>query len=115
MIDFLKVGPVVYTVKEVSDLHSIEDDGKKQLLNGRIRYADSEIQISTDQSTQRKLITLWHEAIHGIIDTAGYEYHDEQQICALGFGLVQLIRDNPSLTQLTVGETAHGNQPAATD
>jgi len=115
MIDHLKIGPVNYQVQEVNDLHDTTEDGKKRWLHGHIRYADSVIDIGADQSGDRKVITIWHEAIHGILDNAGHDGHPEALVIALGFGLVQLIRDNPALVQLTVGESTlaksvNGNQ-----
>lgn len=101
MIDKLVIGPVTYRVKELDDLHSVDDDGKKKWLHGHIVYADGEIRVANDQAADRKVITVWHEAMHGILDNAGFTEHPEAAIIALGFGLVQLIRDNPQLVAMT--------------
>jgi hypothetical protein len=101
-IDSIKIGPVTYAVTEVEDLHTHDDDGKRQWLHGEIRWANADIRVCAHQAHDRVVTTLWHEAVHGILEAAGQE-HDESAVTALGFGLVQLVRDNPALIALTVG------------
>lgn len=89
----VKIGGVDYIVEYVPDLR----DGD-QGLNGWIRYNDCKIQIDADLSDQRKRIVLWHEIVHGLLENAGAESeHDEKIVVALGYGLVQVLRDNPQL------------------
>lgn len=46
------------------------------------------------------LRVILHEAIHGILDNAGVNDHDERSIDAISSGLVQIFRDNPWLVAL---------------
>lgn len=106
MIPSIRIGPVEYQVREVDDLHFVNDEGRKASLHGDIRWGESDIRVSNDNSEQVKICTLWHEAVHGILHNAGQE-HMEEVVIALGYGLVQLIRDNPALIEYTL----NGNQP----
>lgn len=108
MIDHLQIGPLRYAIREVQDLHDIGNKGKKQWLYGQIRWRELVIQLEANQADDRKVATLWHEALHGIVDATGHE-HDEHVIDALAFGLVQLIRDNPGLIAMTVAKPDEDN------
>ena len=98
----LKIGPMRYDVTEKQDLHTVDEQGVKRFLHGHIVYDALEIRVNADQAAERKIVTLWHEAIHGLCANAGIDDEDEQVVIALGFGLVQLVRDNPELVRLTV-------------
>lgn len=102
MIDAIKIGPIRYTVKMVDDLHRIDGDGRKQWLDGQITYSDTLINVAKDQSDDMKIAVMWHEALHGVLHQAGHGNHDEALIIALGYGIIQLIRDNPELVDLTL-------------
>jgi hypothetical protein len=102
MIDTLKIGAVKYTVKERDDLHTTSDDGRKLALHGHIVWASAEIRIASDQTDDMKVCTLWHEALHGILQNAGQDDHPEALIIALGYGIVALLRENPQLAELTI-------------
>jgi len=102
--DSVKIGPVAYTVKEVDDLHDVNDEGRKRWLHGQILWTSAAIQIERDQADDVKVTTLVHEALHGILNTAGQNDHPEEMIIALGYGIVQLLRDNPALVKAIVGE-----------
>lgn len=101
MIDVIRIGAIDYKVTEREDLHYVNDDGKKCALHGDIRWGAAEIRVATEQNEQVKIATLWHEAVHGILNNAGIDDHPEQIVMALGYGLVQLVRDNPELIKLT--------------
>jgi predicted heme/steroid binding protein len=107
MIPSVKIGPVNYTVREMNDLHTVNDDGKKLELHGHILWSEAEIRVANDQVDDVKVATIWHEAVHGLLHNAGQDDHPESMVIALGYGLVQLIRDNPQLIELTV----NGIQP----
>ena len=100
----IKIGPVGYKVIEKDDLHFVDGDGKKSGLHGHILWSEAEIRVAGDQSEQVKVVTVWHEVIHGILNNAGINDHPEQVVLALGFGIVQLIRDNPDLIRATICE-----------
>lgn len=101
MLKSIKIGPITYQVQEVKDLHTHEGDTRKY-LHGEIKWADATIRVEIDQADDRKVVTLWHEAIHGILENAGQDDHPENLVIALGFGVVQLMRDNPELVRLTM-------------
>lgn len=99
----LKIGPITYEVREIGDLHSIVE-GQRQWLHGAIVWKAAEIHIAHDQVDEVKVTSLMHEALHGILNNAGQNDQPEEMILALGYGVVQLLRDNPALVSLIVGE-----------
>lgn len=98
----IQIGCVTYTVKQLDDLHKVDTDGVKKWLHGHILLADAEIRVANDQSDDIKLVTVWHEILHGILNNAGQDEQPEALMEALSFGLVKLIQDNPKLIKATV-------------
>lgn len=94
----------------LDDLHKVDGDGVKKWLHGHILLADAEIRIANDQSEDVKLVTMWHEILHGILNNAGQSDQPEALIEAISFGIVQLIRDNPKLIKATVKGAHDGNE-----
>jgi hypothetical protein len=92
MPEQVRIGPIVYTVCEESELASASGT-----LYGDINYGKCRIRIDADLDPQIKRITLWHEVLHGILNTAAISDHDEQIIDALAHGIVQALHDNPEL------------------
>lgn len=94
--EHIKIGPITYTIRFVNDLR----DGD-QKLNGWIRYNSAEVLLDGELSGQKALSTIWHEAIHGILEQRGHNELnsslDDGLITALTYGSIQLIRDNPWL------------------
>lgn len=95
----IKIGQVQYTIR------LMEADG-----NFGIHYY-TKARISLDDEMVEEVIpfTLWHEVIHALLHQAGYrkttlsnEERDllEKIIIALPFGIVQVLRDNPSMRDL---------------
>lgn len=104
--DKVQIGPISYAVKEKTDLHRVNGDGQKVWLHGHVVYGDAEIRVAYDQDEQVKIAVLWHEALHAMLYAAGLDDSEfESHIRALGYGLVQLVRDNPALVQATIGES----------
>lgn len=101
----IKIGAVNYAVSEERDLHTFDNEWKKEFLNGQIVYSDATLKVKSDLSHDVKVCALWHELIHGILNNAGQIEHTEEHVIALGYGLVQVIRDNPELVKYTLGET----------
>ena len=101
MIDSVKIGLVTYTVEEKADLYQLTD-GRKEALHGEIWHAEAAINLEANQNVDVKLVTLWHEILHGILHSAGHENHPEPTIIALSYGLVQILRDNPKLIEQTM-------------
>lgn len=91
----IKIGGTVYPVIDKEDLH----DNHKELY-GWIKFNTMEILIDTDLGPQARYTVLWHEIVHGVLQHAGIEDHNEQMVCALGYGIVQVLRDNPELLAL---------------
>lgn len=106
MIKQVQIGPVTYSVTEQPKLMTRVRDGSTQWVNGCISPEKLTIEIEADNHPDVKLIALWHEAIHGILDQAGHTDHPELLVLALGYGLVQLVRDNPELVALTLARAA---------
>lgn len=104
LVDKVVIGTVTYAVQEVTDLHIVGENGEKKLLNGHIIYGESVIKVDRYHSPDMKVVVTWHEVLHGLLDQAGVEDHPEDVVRALGYGLVRLIRDNPALVAMTVGE-----------
>ena len=101
--DTIRIGGTDYTVIERKDLR----DGNTG-LNGQIVYNDAEIRIEDDMTPHVKWVTLWHEALHGLLEHAGMGDHKEELILALGYGVTQALRDNPWLRQPPGESVWHG-------
>lgn len=101
MIDIgsVKIGAMTYKVELVPDLHIGEGDERKD-LHGQIWQDKQQIDVNADQTEVMQAASVLHESMHGILNHAGHEDHSEQMIIALGFGLVDFIRDNPELIDL---------------
>jgi hypothetical protein len=91
----VKIGPHRYKVEEIERL--VSGDGT-QPLYGEINYSRGVIRIEKGLAGSYKRQTVWHEALHGILEGAGIrEDHDERMIDAIATGIVQVLQDNPWL------------------
>lgn len=99
MPERVKIGPVLYRVEMEPKLMGSNGDGSSSWLNGRIRYEQAQIEVCAEVAEQTQPAVLVHEILHGILEQAGMEEHPEQAIIALGYGLVQVLRENPGLVQ----------------
>lgn len=86
---------IKYDIVEVEKL--IDDDGITK-LDGNINYAITQIQIEKNLSDQLKIVTLWHEVIHGLLRQAEIE-HEEKIVSVLGYGICGFIQDNPEMVK----------------
>lgn len=86
--DHVRIGAVTYTVKQVDRL---TDDGASIL--GMIRYKTATIEIDAGMPDAVRLVTFWHEVVHGICHHAGVK-HSEGVVQALSYGLVDLFERN---------------------
>lgn len=84
----IRIGAVIYTVHEVDRL---TDEGLPRL--GMIHYNAGRIEIDAGMPDAVKLVTLWHEALHGLLHHAGVK-HSEGVVQALSYGLVDLFATN---------------------
>ncbi len=98
MIESVKIGAMTYKVELVEDLHMGEGDERKD-LHGQIWPDKLQIDVQANQDAQMQAATILHESLHGILNQAGQD-HEERLIIALGYGLVQFIRDNLKLIDL---------------
>ncbi len=90
----IRIGGIDYTVVERKDLRD-GDTG----LNGHILYNDCEIRVESEMTLHKKWVTIWHEALHGLLEHSGMDEHEEKIVIALGYGVTQALRDNPWLRQ----------------
>jgi hypothetical protein len=105
---FVKIGGIVYAVEYVQNLR--DGDAK---LNGWIQYDPSTISIEATMGEQAAAQVMWHEILHGIATQAGRHGElKEQTIDALAYGIVQVLRDNPDLVQMTTEQKKHGQLQA---
>lgn len=99
----IKIGPISYSVSEQEDLHDVDAEYKKSWLNGHILHSTARLKVNAEMSRDVKVATLWHEVVHGILNNAGRTDDNEEHVIALGYGLMQVIRDNPELIRFTLG------------
>ena len=92
----LVVGGVVFGVEQVEGLH---EEGVK--LSGTIRYGDCVIRVEASDAPQSKWQTLWHEAMHALFRVSGRET-EHGVVDMLGYGVIQVLRDNPWMAQVPV-------------
>lgn len=84
------IGPVAYNVLFIPEFSESGRCGDIDVMKARIR-------INADMAQTVQTVTLWHEVLHGILANAGYKDHNEEQIDALAYGILQVLRDNPDL------------------
>jgi hypothetical protein len=94
MLDAIKIGGIRYTV--LADNRLIDS-----LRSGEMRHMRAEIAVLPDATPELLPQTLWHEVLHGVLLHAGIKDHDETQIDVIAYGIVQVLRDNPALVELT--------------
>jgi hypothetical protein len=94
MLDAIKIGGIRYAV--VADNRLIDS-----LRSGEMRHMRAEIAVLPDATPELLPQTLWHEVLHGVLLHAGIKDHDETQIDVIAYGIVQVLRDNPALVELT--------------
>lgn len=92
----IQIGPLTYTVVEVEELAN----GTSELY-GDINYGRCRIRIAAESDGQMKLVTLWHEILHGILTGSAQTDHNEAHIDALAHGIIQVLCDNPELREPT--------------
>lgn len=95
----IKIGPVTYRIERILRLLGSNGDGKSIWLNGRVRSERALIELEAELPAEIQTIVIVHEIVHAILEQAGIEEHPEPAIVALGYGLVQVIRDNPQLVE----------------
>ena len=95
--DGVKIGGIEYAVRLVEGLVDTLDDGTVVELNGHIRWMECDLELNAGLGEGRMRVALLHEIMHGILDHAGEESHDERSIRIASYGMLQVLRDNPAL------------------
>lgn len=88
----VKIGPIIYTIKE-------NPRYKAENLVGQIMYYEGVIELQPDLSPAMAEIGLWHEMFHGLLLQGGFREHDERLLDVLAHGVVRLLQDNPVLKE----------------
>lgn len=98
----IRIGAIDYTVKEEPDAVRVLDDGTE--YDGLIDYTAATISVTNNCAPQVKRQILLHEVIHGVLKHAGQRHSDEMLVQALGYGLLDLIQDNPDFIEFLMGD-----------
>ncbi|WP_099335809.1 hypothetical protein [Clostridium cadaveris] len=80
----------------------LEDLIKREGLYGDIDYNKQVIRIDNSMNDDRKMRTIIHEVLHGIMESLGYSEinYDEEKIQNISNALYLLAVDNPGLLTL---------------
>jgi len=96
----LIVGPVTYRIEEEVRLIGSNGDGTSEWLNGQVKSHRLLMKLDAELPVTLKPICIMHEALHAILTQAGLDEQSEDVITCLGYGIVQLLQDNPRLVDL---------------
>lgn len=94
----VKIGGMRYRVQRVKGPIQVNEDGSQ--IIGRIDNIDNTIKLTSGMAPDRMKVTLIHELIHGVLDSAGISNHDEALIDALAAGLHQIHTDNKWINEM---------------
>lgn len=98
----IRVFGVDYTVEHKETVESQGD-----MCYGVHRFGERIIEIGTKRATDdQQAISLVHELLHAILVICGHREHEEAHIEALGSGIVGVLRDNPHLVPILMGEVS---------
>lgn len=100
----VKIGPVVYEIHYEKNPVGADEDGKAVWLNWRCRINEASIMLDSTLADDMKPVVLLHETMHAILEQAGVEDHPESLVKALGYGIVQMLRENPELVAYLRGQ-----------
>lgn len=88
----LKIGAIRYTLKF---LRRVLDDRGNELC-GDVDFQRAVIRISTTHDPQTQQKSVWHEALHVMLNLHGVKA-TEAQVDGLADTIIQTLRDNPIL------------------
>lgn len=97
MINQVKIGSVPYKVEFKSPLVSDERD---KVLWGEILQEKQLIRVDAQLAPEMKRVVILHEIIHGLLNHAGLDGHDEELPKRLGYALDTFLVDNPQFVAL---------------
>lgn len=92
-LEKIRIGGVDYEVVDDPVLTDVQ-------LCGQIRYLRCQIAVAPGIHPQAKVQILLHEIVHGILHNAGIDEQPENMVDAIAHGMMQVIRDNPDLSNL---------------
>ena len=87
--DKLKVGGIVYEVKQIGEV-----DSKNANVDGQITYNLQEILIKSTVKEDYKHQVFLHELLHAVFAHCGLEDQDESVVVRLAACLYQVLKDN---------------------
>lgn len=90
----IRIGGVEYRIGYVSNLRN-----ENQIAYGHISFDDCCIELSATDGTghEKRCIILWHEILHGIMESSNMELdiETEERVCnVLSRGIYQVLQDN---------------------
>jgi hypothetical protein len=90
--EWVKVGPLVYTVQHapISEM-------------GICDYEKQTITIREGITPEVARCVLWHEIVHAMLYQLGYTDHDEKLVDGLAHSIVSVLIDNPRLNGTSGG------------
>ena len=89
----IRIGPLDFAESHERNL-VVDGD----VLDGIIDSRDCTIRMERDLHPQQAFLTRWHEVVHELLGQAGRtETSDEGLVSTLSVGIVQVLRDNPSM------------------
>ncbi|MBU5486481.1 hypothetical protein KQI86_19455 [Clostridium sp. MSJ-11] len=96
MLNHINILGINYKIKYLNDLIEREN------LYGEIDYHKQTIRIDESMRRDRKVRTLIHEILHGIMESLGYNdiNCDEEKIQNISNALYLLLENNPKLLSL---------------
>lgn len=96
MITSVRVGPIVYDVSVVDELHLMDGDTKIRYM-GLESKTEAYIKVCSGMKPAIEAVTLLHEILHAVYDNAGATEHSEETIDFIAHGIADIIRQNPLL------------------
>ncbi len=98
----IRIGPVTYQVKWIADLRT----ENRHKARGAIVAFSGAIEMDTRERGRAALETLLHEAIHGVVAQMEIKGLTEHAVGALGYGLTEMLLDNPDVIAAYAAESA---------
>lgn len=99
----LDIGGFPYCVELVDD--DIEDENEEGgTLAGDVAYSELRIRLDRRLPEPLRKSVLLHEALHAVLYQAGHTGDNEKIVMALGYGMTQLLRQNPAFAAYLLEE-----------